>query len=377
LSLVVERSPDVPRHARADEIKLRQILVNLIGNAIKFTKEGGVTVRVGAVRALPSKKAHRDAPLQLHFKIKDTGQGIAPEDAAVLFDPFVQTETGRRSQEGTGLGLAISREFVQLMDGDIRVRSEVGKGSEFVFDIRVHLIDGESIESPPVSREVIGIEPGQFRYNILIVDDNPDSRKLLYKLLEPFGFQLREAENGREAVEIWREWAPDLIWMDIHMPVMNGYEAVKTIRNYELEMPSNEKGLHSGIRKCNIIAQTASSFEEERSVILEAGCDDFLRKPFTDDEVFEMLHKHLGVCFIYAEEKQLTIEKVLSPQSLAALPAEWLTTLQKGAHQADFVLLTNVIKQIREHDAVLADALARLAENFEYDEILALLQKSD
>ncbi|MCP5047114.1 MAG: response regulator [bacterium] len=204
----------------------------------------------------------------LRFEIKDTGPGITPEDAAVLFDPFVQTETGRQVQEGTGLGLAISRKFVQLMGGDIRVRSEIGKGSEFVFDIEVHPVDAGSIESPTVSREVIGIGPGQVRHKILIVDDNPDSRKLLCYIHEPFGFDLRVAENGREAVETWREWKPGLIWMDMRMPVMDGCEAVKRSRNYELQITNKEKGKAVNpeicnsqfvIRNCKIIAQTAFS----------------------------------------------------------------------------------------------------------------------
>ncbi len=369
LSLVVERSPDVPRFVETDETKLRQVLVNLIGNAIKFTKEGSVIVRARVKEY--ERKLNAGTII---FEVEDTGPGIASKDLAVLFDPFVQTEAGKQSQEGTGLGMAISRKFVQLMQGDIRVHSEVGKGTVFAFDVRARFVEADSIDNVPVLPKVVGIDPGQTQYKILIADDTPDSRKLLFKVHEPFGFELREAENGRVAVEIWRKWAPDLIWMDIQMPVMNGYKAAQTIRETEKD---NQKP-----RETIIIAQTASAFEEERATILEAGCDDFLGKPFKETEIFEMLHKHLGIPLVYKEEAQVADRELqndwkeaLMPGTVAALPDSLLESLKKGADQADIILLSGLVEQIREHDERLADAVHRLVEEFEYDEILALIRE--
>jgi len=252
--------------------------VNLIGNALKFTQKGNVTVRV---QMRESEKefltSQRDA-LTLLFEIEDTGPGIAPEENKFLFEPFAQTETGRQEQEGTGLGLAICRKFVQLMGGDIVAASELEKGTVFAFDVRVQSLSDNHFKSQPDTLRPVSIEPGQPKYKLLLVDDNPDNRKLIFKLLAPFEFDLRGAANGREAVEIRQNWGPDLIWMDMRMPVMDGYEAVKTIRALEKE--------DSKMTRTTIIAQTASSFEEERSAILDAGCDDFLRKPYKDSEIF-------------------------------------------------------------------------------------------
>lgn len=231
LSLAVEKSPDLMRYVRTDETKLRQVLVNLTGNAVKFTEKGGIRVRVRT----EIKASGSDI---LHFEIEDTGPGISAEETDALFEPFVQTETGRQSHEGTGLGLSISKKFARLMGGDIRVRSEVGRGSIFSFDIRVKPPAGkvadESLSLAPVS-----IKSGRTVYKMLIADDVPGNRKLLSRILEPFGFEFREAENGREAIDIWRDWRPHMIWMDMKMPVLNGYDAVKTIR--EMEEADGEK----------------------------------------------------------------------------------------------------------------------------------------
>lgn len=250
LNLLVERSSDMPHFIRTDQSKLRQILINLINNAIKFTNEGGVSIRT----RYEKNKDHR-----LYFEVEDSGEGIAPDEIETLFEAFVQSTTGKKAKEGTGLGLSISREFIRLMDGDIRVNSQIGKGSLFKFDIKIELAAEEEIivDTPP--RQVIGLEPGQPNYRILIVDDISENRKLLSTLLQPLGFEIKEAENGREAFDIWHAWEPDLIWMDMRMPVMDGYEATTWIRS----MPNGADTV--------IIALTASAFEENRAMSLEAG----------------------------------------------------------------------------------------------------------
>ena len=372
LSMRIERHPEVPQYVRTDERKLRQVLMNLIGNAVKFTSGGGVVVRAGKG---PEAFEEPDA-CSLCFEVEDSGPGIAPEEMDSLFETFAQTTTGRQVAEGTGLGLCISRRFVRLLGGDIRVRSEVGKGSTFAFDIRAHVVENESLQRPAAPRRIIGIKPGQPHFKILVVDDNSDGRRLLLEMLEPFEFELREAENGQEAVEIWQEWLPHLIWMDMRMPVMDGYEATQTIREIAKKDPT--------LPKTVIVAQTASSFEEERAQILGAGCDDHLRKPLQETDVFELLQKHLSVRFVYEEatrqpatNQDQRAEDVLTPEALAGLPAEWLEAVKQAARRGDFLSLTSLIQQIREQDQTLAGALTQLVEDFEYDEILALMDQKD
>ena len=199
LQLVSDRSENLPRYIRTDEVKLRQVIINLLNNALKFTEEGGVSLRTSTVE-----KSEKTATI--HFEIEDTGPGIAEEEIDSLFEAFVQTESGKKAQEGTGLGLPISRKFVQLMGGDITVSSEVGRGSIFKFEIQAAVVDAKDIESKKSSRRVIALETNQPRYRLLIVDDKEINRQLLIKLLNPLGFELKEANNGREAVTIWDEW---------------------------------------------------------------------------------------------------------------------------------------------------------------------------
>ncbi|MCP4405066.1 MAG: response regulator [bacterium] len=381
LHLLFEQDESVPRYVCTDEVKLRQVLINLLNNAIKFTDEGGVVVRVNSekltVKNGEMKETFHSALFTLHFEIEDSGAGIAPEEMDKVFEAFGQTESGRQSQEGTGLGLPISRKFVQLMGGDMQVKSQVGHGTLFTFEIQVQVVEATDLESHAPTRRAIALEPGQPRYRILVVDDRRINRQLVVKLLKPFapstssgqGFELREASNGQEAIDIWDTWKPHLIWMDMRMPVLDGYGATKRIKAMMQD------------RETVIIALTASSLEEERAVVLNAGCDDFLRKPFQDTELFELMSTHIGVRFVYEEtpkaedgRQETESREVLAPEALAALPAEWLATLKQGAEETDVEVLFEVIEKIRERDAALADALGQLAEDFEYDEILTLIQ---
>jgi len=328
LQLLFERTPDLPRYICTDEVKLRQVLINLLNNAIKFTQEGGVSVRVRSVMgngSLVIENGEENSHYQLHFEVEDTGLGIALEELDSLFEAFVQTQTGKDAQEGTGLGLPISRKFVQLMGGEMSVSSEVGRGTLIKFAIQVSVVDAADIETKQPTRRVIALEPNQPRYRILIVDDKPINRQLLIKLLNPLGFELREASNGKETIEVWNSWEPHLIWMDMRMPVMDGYEATKQIK-------ATTKGQATAI-----IALTASALEEERAVVLSAGCDDFLRKPFREADIFAIMNKHIGVRYIYedqtpAKAEQSDLSSILNPTleqgaiastSFQKLPAEW------------------------------------------------------
>jgi CheY-like chemotaxis protein len=320
---------------------------------------------------------------KLLFAVSDTGVGIAHSEMDKLFEAFTQTETGQQAQEGTGLGLVISRKFVQLMGGDITVESppsappiggEVkgGPGATFSFDIQVQVVEETEIETKRPTRRVIGLEPDQPRYRILIVDDSGMNRQLLIKLLSPLGFELREAENGQEAIEVWEEFEPHLIWMDMRMPVLDGYEATKQIK-------ATTKGQATAI-----IALTASSLEEERAVVLSAGCDDFMRKPFREADIFEAMSKHIGVRYVYEEDSKIAespgrgekLEFEDLKSEMAILPIELLASLEEATELSDMEMVNQVVAEIRSRNASLADVLARLADNFEYDKIFALLQEA-
>jgi predicted ATPase/signal transduction histidine kinase/CheY-like chemotaxis protein len=380
LRLICDRAPNVPRYVRTDEVKLRQVLINLLNNALKFTCEGGVSLRVGRGSGESAVGNGDDSspysllptPYSLLFEVSDTGAGIAPEELDSLFEAFVQTKTGKESQEGTGLGLPISRSFVKLMGGEMIVSSQVGKGTTFKFDISVGVVDATEIETKQSTRRVIALEPNQPRYRILIVDDKQDNRQLLIKLLNPLGFELQQASNGIEAVQIWDNWEPHLIWMDMRMPVMDGYEATKQIK-------STTKGQATAI-----IALTASAFEEERALVLSAGCDDFLRKPFREADIFEVMHKHIGVRYIYDEPtapgaKTLSdkdIQDALTPEVIAAVPSELLASLEQAASFAYMSEIDRYIEEIRSYNTTVADALAALALDFDYGSIISLIQEA-
>jgi len=346
----------------------------LIGNAIKFTPKGGITVIADAeLQHLNTKQKIRR--ITLCFEVRDTGSGIAATELQRIFNPFVQTGTGK-SHEGTGLGLSISRKFAQVMGGDISVESDVGKGSVFKCHIQVHESEGADHFITQPDRPILGLAPNQPDYRILIVDDIKTNRQLLKSILELLGFDIREAGNGKEAITIWRKWQPHLIWMDIRMPVMDGYEATKRIRKEERK---NTKYQTQTV----IIALTAGVFEKQRAEALKIGCDGFVRKPLNEHEIYEKMHKHLGIRYVYEEESQAAggrdqgaRKSILVPEALAALPAPYLATLKQGARRADFLLLTNVIEQIRKHEPVIADVLEPLVEDFQYDKILTLIQQT-
>jgi CheY-like chemotaxis protein len=358
-----------------------------LGNAIKFTTEGSVTLRVQVVygswcpygeasymihsKGQPMNYEQSTMNPKLLFEISDTGPGIALTELESLFEPFVQTQTGRTSQQGTGLGLPISRQFVRLMGGDIRVSSTFGERTTFTFDIQVRPADMAGIQSQKLTRKAIALEPNQPQYRILVVEDKWENRQLLVKLLESLGFEVREAENGKEGVALWETWEPHLIWMDMRMPVMDGYEATKLIK-------SHLKG-----QATVIIALTASAFEETRSVILSAGCDDFVGKPFQEEAILEKMAQYLGVRYIYAEEESvpnarsseaLDLEDGAIVEALAQMPQAWVQALHQAALRTDEKQIFNRVEQIPSELAPLAHTLTDLVNNFRIDKIIDLTQ---
>lgn len=388
LQLIFDCVPSLPKYVETDESKLRQVLINVIGNALKFTSEGGVTLRIKH-EILNSEKQTNLLPLEnccLLFEVEDTGAGILPEEMDGLFKPFVQTESGRKAQEGTGLGLPISKQFVHLMGGQMNVVSTVGEGSIFKFDIKVSLPDAVEIQMTETARRVVGIEPGQPEYRILAVDDRLESRLLLMRMLSSLGFTVREAENGVQAIEVWSSWEPHLIWMDMRMPVMDGYEATKRIK-------AHLKG-----QATVIIALTASAFDEERSVILSAGCDDFVAKPFREQVILEKMAKYLGVRYVYDREPSSSSQGsqfssdlgadeiagnmrrgdlpfIISASSFTVMPTEWIDELYEAAEEVDNDWIFRLILTIPPIHANFGSAIAELVNNFRCDRIIDLIEE--
>jgi PAS domain S-box-containing protein len=362
LRFALERDPDLPRFVAVDAGKLRQVLLNLVGNAIKYTNSGGVKLRARLSRQDDAEKA------RVRFEVEDSGPGISQEDCQRVFFPFVQLGGPAPVEAGTGLGLAICNQYVEIMGGQIGVTSELGKGSVFYFTIPVRVLPSVAEPEEPKRGRIVGLAKGQPSYRLLIVEDQPENRLLLRKLLDPLGFELREAVNGQEAVAQFEQWHPDLIWMDIRMPVMDGLEAVRRIR----AAPAGAE--------TKIIALTAHALDEESKPILAAGCDDLVRKPFREQELFDALARYLHLKFIYEKTpRQKNTPKtpgpVLRPEQLDVLPAELRRDLRQAVIELDTARTQALIGQVTERDASLGRALNTLATQFDYESLLKLLER--
>ncbi|MCT7983416.1 PAS domain S-box protein [Laspinema sp. A4] len=380
LELHFELDSNLPEMIISDERKLRQVLINMLGNAIKFTQSGGVTLRAKIEPCFNPKSINNfsdftETPSNLCIEIADTGTGIAPEEMNQLFEPFSQTETGRKSQQGTGLGLPISRKFVQLMGGDIHVSSTLGVGT--VFSFKIQIMEINATPEPPLQTrgQVIGLDYDQERYRILVVDDAVNNRLFLANLLSEIGFEVREAENGQEAIALWSTWDPHLICMDMRMPVLDGYQATQQIK-------ASLKG-----QETVIIALTASAFEEERKGILLCGCDDFLHKPFREEVLLEKISTHLGVRYRYQPEISLDspdcgpTSHVLNTDEiknyLSQMPPKFVTELYQSACQGYDEGIFSLLEFIPEEISPLAHTLRELTKNFDFEMIIALTEQEE
>ncbi|MDD2777044.1 MAG: PAS domain S-box protein [Gallionella sp.] len=356
LTLLLDQSSYFPRHINGDEARLRQILVNLLGNAIKFTAQGGVTLRLGTKQ---NKISH------LLIEVEDSGLGISSEDQQQLFQPFVQLGKQINQNKGTGLGLAITRQFVQLMGGSISLESTLGKGSLFRVDLPLSEVAKNDITPPKEEKgEVTGCVSGQPQYRILIVEDQLENQLLLSQLMRRIGLESRLADDGAQGVALFQSWQPHLIWMDRRMPVMDGLEATKTIR----KLPYG--------KEVKIVAVTASAFAEQRAEMLAAGMDDFVRKPYRFNEIYDCLSRQLDVRYTYAEQSARSQDSpatTLTAEMLTVLPPPLRDELHDALESLNDERIATVLEKVADYDATLHPVLSRLVDNFDYPTILKIL----
>jgi CheY-like chemotaxis protein len=366
LQFLMERSELSSALICADQGKLRQVFVNLIGNAVKFTDKGGVAVRVRLEPHGTKEKGDSEA-LRLIAEVEDTGQGIPAGEVEKIFDAFYQAEIGLK-EGGTGLGLAISRKFIEMMGGTLRVRSTVGRGSRFLFDVVVGLPDPLFAEQQAVvPRHIQGIAAGLGPYRVLLVDDVPANLVLLREMLGPIGFELKEACNGLEALEMFESWEPHAILMDMRMPIMDGYEASRIIK-------TSPRGALT-----YVIALTASAFEDYKEKVMETGVDLYMRKPFQTDELYDALAQGLGLHYTYTDdyEELHGEENWVTSESISYVPENWVQTLKEAVNEGDIAHVMELIHFLELEKPKMAKELQKLAEQFDYETLLERLRKID
>jgi PAS domain S-box-containing protein len=347
LRLILDQASHFPRFVTIDPGKLRQIIVNLVGNAIKFTQTGQITIKMTT--------EDTSAGQVLSVEVRDTGIGISRADQERIFLPFEQAMT--QVSGGTGLGLAITRQYVQMLGGRIAVDSRPGEGSCFSFTIPAGRVNTDTVQELSIHRHPVRIASPTADLRILIVEDQPDNRLLFKCFLKPLKFQLCEATNGQEAVTVFQEWRPHLIFMDRRMPVMDGLEATRQIR----ALPGGTDTV--------IIAVSAHSYKEEQREMLVAGCSDFLSKPFGEDDLLILLKKHLHLELVYADDK---IPQPLTANDLRVLCPAALASLRQLATECDDVALTKWLAAQTVLAPVAREALAGLINDYRFEEIQKL-----
>jgi two-component system sensor histidine kinase/response regulator len=365
LKFDLEMDAGLQPYLRGDAGKLRQVLINLLGNAVRYTEEGTVWLRA---RSQP--QAGDPSVVSLQLEVEDTGPGIASEQLDHIFKAFVQGEAARNGERGTGLGLAVAKELVEMMGGEIMVASELGQGSLFRVTVPMQLAEA-GVAAPGEARppDVVGLPEGQPAWRILVVDDSLENRSLLTTLLSRVGFTVQQAKDGKEAIAVFEDWSPHLIWMDMRMPVMDGYEATRRIR----ALPGGDA--------VKIAAVTASAFEEQREEILASGCDDMVRKPFREHKVFETMAQHLDVEYVYeqaaGEEPERAPRVHLTAEMLANLPPELRKELEETTLALNREATLQVIGRIEEQAPDTARALRLLVEEFQMGRIRKLLEETE
>lgn len=367
LKIIFDLDPHLPQYIRTDKHKLTSILANLIGNAIKFSDRGNITTTVKG-KLIDTKK------IDLIITVEDQGVGIASQEIGQLFGTFVQTESGKNSGQGSGLGLAISKHFINLMGGDITVSSKVNFGSKFSFNIIAEVASAEEISEKEFPTPAILLEPKEYEHRILIVDDDEANLSLMTQILQPVGFKVRGATSGIKALEQWQVWQPDLIFMDLRMPMMDGYETIRQIRHREKTSSS---------RRVRIIVLTAATLDHEGEVIKKIGCDDFLRKPIDKNIIYKKIADHLELKYNYSTEPLHSGDFSPLPQpkltadDLLVMPAPWREEIYFAALSARTKKIVELIKQIPSENNYLTTNLTNLVNQLQFEKIMFLARPDD
>ena len=360
LRLIVQFAPELPTYVSTDVRKLRQILFNLLSNAVKFTTVGAITLRA-SVR--PQSQSAASGIAMLEFEVEDTGSGISLTDQALLFQPFSQTESGKSVHGGTGLGLAICKGFVEAMGGVIGLRRSAGSGSCFVFTICSRIVEQPSLLIPP--QAVLRLRGGTPPTRVLIVDDHAESRRALSELLHSVGFQTREAADGENAIHAWEEWRPQFVWMDMQMPILDGYRATQEICKRD------------SFKQTIIVALTASAFEEDKKRILNSGCSECLTKPVREDAIFGCIAKHLHVEFDYDKRETTPLQSHATAEEIIAglkeLSPSCLNEIRIATRRLDAAALAQIIPSIVDQRPTVAAFLLRTAQQLDFDFLHQLL----
>ncbi|TAD75012.1 MAG: PAS domain S-box protein [Oscillatoriales cyanobacterium] len=374
LSLQFNCDAATPQFITSDAQKLEQILINLLSNAIKFTDKGSVTLEVRRDR-LGAAVTDTPGP-QLSFAVSDTGVGMEPTELNQIFETFTQAMAGRRSGEGTGLGLAISRKLVQFLGGELTVQSQVNMGSTFQFSIAAPLAEPTIMSDRPEYAVVGLVNPNGMDYRLLIADDRPENRMLLRRMLMPLGLSIREATNGAEAIDQWKQWQPHAILMDVQMPDCSGYATTRQIRQHEQQLTPSQ-GRHRPTTV--IVALTAQVSDRDHQLAIEAGCNDYITKPFRAASLFNTLAQQLGWEYLYAESaptapQPAAIVEPITADDLATMPNDWIAELDRAARLCADREVQVLIAQIPLSAHKLSRSLTQLNDNYAFAQIQELTQ---
>ena len=368
-SLIIQN--DLPKYICVDERRLRQIIENLINYCLKSELPGSVSLIISShpcqEENIEPKTPASDGRHIICFEFQNSNFLVTDTELAALFDPLVKVGKEQKYTKGSSLSLPLGRKLSQLMGGDLTVKNNGIENSGIVFNLEIPVtsVSAEKLEIQPIYQKIVGLEPDGIEYRILVVDDSKTNRKIMLQLLESVGFQVREATDGKEAIDVWLDWQPHMIWMDLRMPVMNGCEATERIRSYsrDIHIP--------------IVALSASTLEEEKSLFKAAGCDDFVEKPFSDKIIFDKIAQHLGIRYVYEPITPVKPNHFqLTADALNVMSNEWLSQVEQAAIELDGDLLTQLLQKIPAEHEELKNALQKQVNNFDFDLILNLIERS-
>ena len=350
LDFLMEKDVSLPDFILGDEAKLRQVLVNLLGNGVKFTKSGYVSMTAKMEGS------------SLEIEVSDSGPGIPKEDQKLIFDPFRQSEAGRVSG-GTGLGLGISRRLVQMMGGDLTVKSAPGEGSVFRLSLPIEIAQVVPERTVKETRTVVGLDREAGPLKVLIVDDVEENRQMLEAMLDMDGFELKEASNGLEGVELFKLWNPDVVLMDMRMPVMDGYEATARIKRLKGDSL--------------VVAVTASAFDDDEREVMRSGVDGYIRKPLVPEDLFGLMSEKLGLKYVYRDAPNPS-DGASRSDDIRSLSRDLVLEMVEAVEDGDMARLEGLITKVKETSPSLAERLKGLAESYDYPGLERLLgEKGD